>query len=101
MVAPDRHVEVARDFISDCQKFLIIGCSGLDSDLLELLDETVTGAPQVHVVAWHEQTEAAAKRFMLGVAGFMKAVEESRIAMSDDGFSVFLGSDEFREFVKS
>jgi len=101
MVAPDRHVEVARNFISDCQKFLIIGCSALDNDLLEMLDETVTGASQVLLVAGLKQADAAAKRFMLGVTGFRNAVEQGRIALSDVGFSVFLGTNDFRDFIKS
>ena len=34
MVCPTAHIEVAKDFLKQCRKFLIIGTSGLDEDLL-------------------------------------------------------------------
>ena len=40
-VCPNSHVAYAREFLGDCSKFLIIGCSGLDNDLLSFLDAAI------------------------------------------------------------
>jgi len=52
MVCPTSHLDAATEFLHDCNKFLVIGTSGLDTDLLELLDMTIN--PEVdhtlHVV---------------------------------------------------
>ena len=43
MVCPSDHLETAREFLVDCRKFMIVGSSGVDEDLLDLLQSTVKG----------------------------------------------------------
>ena len=52
VVCPASHVETAREFLAGCNKFLIIGTSGLDEDLFQLLNSAIqTSYPRfVHVV---------------------------------------------------
>lgn len=48
-VCPDGHLNFARDFLADCQKFLIVGTSGLDDDLMELLQANLHPGRGVHI----------------------------------------------------
>ena len=51
-VCPSEHLDRAREFLQGCRKFLIVGSSGLDDDLLSLLDTWVpeNSRPFVHFV---------------------------------------------------
>ena len=51
-VCPNEHLYHARQFLKDCQKFLIIGTSGLDDDLMEFLDSAVDPDlnPKIHMM---------------------------------------------------
>lgn len=74
MVCPTRHIEVARDFLKDCKKFLIVGTSGLDEDLLSFLNSAVRNAVnwgRIHVVGGTEQdAKTTFERFQAGVTAF-------------------------------
>ncbi len=52
VVCPNSHIKAAKEFLSSCNKFLIIGTSGLDEDLFELLKDAISpnARPLVHVV---------------------------------------------------
>lgn len=41
MVCPADHLQAAREFLGECHKFMVIGSSGVDEDLLELLQSAV------------------------------------------------------------
>ena len=72
MVCPISHIEVAKDFLKQCRKFLIIGTSGLDEDLLALLDEAVqpSSHPTVQLVGLESGADEALQRFEKGVRAF-------------------------------
>jgi hypothetical protein len=63
-VCPREHIQAAQEFLQTCRKFLIIGTSGLDDDLLNFLNTSVTSQsrPYLHIVA-RDDVEAVAKRF--------------------------------------
>ncbi|MCH7624810.1 MAG: SIR2 family protein, partial [Chloroflexi bacterium] len=102
IVAPDEHVAAAKDFLSDCQKFLIIGCSGLDDDLLSLLNEKVTGSPAVHLVTGSGQAKEVANRFVAGVPSFRQALyhQSNPRTKFDEGFHFYLATESFEDFLR-
>ena len=70
MVCPDAHIDMARSFLGDCRKFLIIGCSGKDDDLLSLLSESID-IPSTETFALHvvgdQQVKEAYRNFLRGI----------------------------------
>jgi len=71
-VCPDSHLNFARDFLADCYKFLIVGTSGLDDDLMELLREKVrpSGGVYLHVVDSGAAAHKTRRNFQTKVRGF-------------------------------
>ena len=71
MVCPTAHIQVAKDFLKQCRKYLIIGTSGLDEDLLALLDEAVPPSlhPTVQLVGLNDADQAL-QNFEKGVRAF-------------------------------
>jgi hypothetical protein len=39
-VCPQSHLETLQAFLADCEKYLVIGTSGRDADLLHILSES-------------------------------------------------------------
>ncbi|MBI4200173.1 MAG: SIR2 family protein [Chloroflexi bacterium] len=93
MVCPSTHIQAARDFLKDCRKFLMIGTSGLDRDLLGLLDECLQPwvHPTIQLVGGPDGEEAL-QRFERGV----KAFRRRRITPPG-----FLLTNKFRQYVDS
>lgn len=102
-VCPERHLFDAQIFLNSCNKYLIIGTSGLDKDLLELLDSAVPpkSHPLVQIVDIGEGVDSIRDRFEEGVRAF----RSNRAAPSDItynvGFREYLSSKQFRVFVES
>ena len=92
-VCPNAHLETAREFLSDCRRFLIIGASGIDTDLLDLLQQSVkVSSPWAQVVSGSEgQGKEVLRRF--ASKGLLGAV------MSLDGQLAFNGG--FERYVSS
>lgn len=61
MVCPASHLEAAREFLIDCRRFMIIGSSGVDADLSELLSTSVkrTGDRTAQFVSGSEPASKA------------------------------------------
>ena len=89
-VCPDSHLEVAREFLSDCQKFLIIGTSGLDQDLMELLDSSINPACKnvVHSVNYGDGGIKSLLKFKEGVKAFNN--RDSVHQVFDQGFRKYI-----------
>lgn len=103
-VCPESHLDAARDFLKDCKKFLIIGTSGLDEDLMTFLESSIAPNvdfnPAIQVVdADPTLAENTLRRFEIGVRAFNMVIHsrESRIG---GGFRSYLSSDEFHSFAQ-
>ena len=102
VVCPESHIKVAKEFLSDCQKFIIIGTSGLDEDLLSFLDSTLGSSItyyHVHIVGSGSETDEAQRRFIGSVRAFHNYIPNENVwrkgfrAYLKNGLKVFL---EFR-----
>ncbi len=103
MVCPDGHLAVARDFLQDCSRFLVVGCSGSDDDLLDLLKGSVrSGRPWVQFVNGSEAAgNEVRQRFSNKVGSFSSiSVVDGQIAFNG-GFAGYVGSDFFTRFLKA
>lgn len=93
---PPDHAQFAREFVAECEKFLVIGTSGNDADLLELLSKSVISAKVVHYV--NDQLVTAGNvrtRFEAKVPKFGTA---QSIHAHDVGFGLYLESDAWGQF---
>jgi hypothetical protein len=99
-ISPPEHVECSRDFIRTCQAFLILGFSGLDADVLELL--SVAEKPvRVKVV---DKDRNAATEVLRRVAVRSPSFGQSppvdlRNASFSGGFEAFVSSGEAERFL--
>ncbi|MCH8310853.1 MAG: SIR2 family protein [Chloroflexi bacterium] len=100
-VAPDSHVKVAREFLKTCSKFLIIGTSGLDEDLMSLLDASIppTYRHFVNVVGQGTGAGDTWSNFQRRVKAF-QTFHEFPPEVFDQGFQRYLQSNEFQEFAE-
>ena len=97
VVCPHDHVDALRSFLQDCRKFLVLGCSGLDEDLLQILGNCINESRVLHVVAETEDAvRASADRFQ----GCSRAFQfGSPVVAFGGGFRGYVGSDAIREFM--
>ena len=100
MVCPEKHLATAREFLNDCSRFLIIGASGLDDDLLELLRESVrTRSPRVRFVSGSKaQGIEIWRRFESKVGPFRSVIGEVAF---DGGFRDYVKSDAAANFLRA
>ena len=85
-------LEGAQRFLNDCNKFLIIGTSGLDGDLFELLNRGLkkgSPAPLVHVVGV-DKVEAF-DRFQKGVVEFRGRLDPADSKFNDGFYQYAFG----------
>lgn len=86
LVAPRRHIEVLEAFLAECKKFLIIGTSGQDSDLIDILSRTVQVPDLLQFVSGSD-VDTVASRFFEAIPPFQGAV---RTELADRGLRDFL-----------
>lgn len=102
-VCPDGHISHAREFLKTCRKFLVIGTSGLDDDLLNLLNTSVDAASRPHLqfVGMNDIAQVA-ERFYKGVEAFgrMDKTVNDKPRTYSTGLREFMLSEEFQEFAK-
>jgi len=102
-VCPKSHIIAAQEFLKNCRKFLIIGTSGLDEDLLYLLNEAVTYKPDesntlIHLVDVGEAADKASAKFQKGVKAFRHQLSPQNTFR--DGFRVYV-LQHLRDFATS
>lgn len=68
-VCPEPHLEILRQTLRTCPNFLIIGSSGQDDDLMELLRAEVKVASSLGIVS-QKNPRAVYERFLAGVPAF-------------------------------
>lgn len=102
VVCPESHVTAAKQFMNACGEFLIIGTSGLDEDLLALLDSAVmpNSRPIVHIVD-KDGAEKTRVRFEEGVRAFRKTRQNPSESTFNEGFRNYLSSQQLRVFLES
>lgn len=101
IVAPGSHVASVKSFLKSCHKFLIVGTSGLDDDLLALLDSTLHPEQKnyVRVVGKGDGAGEAYAHFHGGVRSFRSAVPSLFHGVYERGFSHYVASEELQKFL--
>jgi hypothetical protein len=99
LVCPSEHIEIAKHFLADCRKFLIIGSSGLDKDLLNLLDENIDPSlrPVIQLVGGPDG-EQALQRFESGVRAFRRRRIMPPGYLFGNGFRKYVDDGQLAEF---
>ena len=113
-LCPPIHTERMRDFLANCRKVLVIGNSGLDDDLLGLIDSALPNVDALHYVA--DITESArmvAARFERRVKGFRWASSkranskieyctypDEDVEPGREGIAGYVASPEFSRFAR-
>ena len=102
MVCPGDHIALAHEFLSSCRKFLIIGTSGLNGDLFELLDTAIDPRSHflVHVVG-KDGVEETLSRFAKNVRAFNTPGAKSSAVTYAKGFKEYVAGDLIRTFAES
>jgi SIR2-like domain len=95
VVCPPPHIERFRDFVRDCTKFLFVGTSGLDEDIMELLHSSVTRVLIVEHVG-DTAVKDSRDRFANAVPPLGSAPHNS---VYSDGFQQYVFSGEFERFL--
>lgn len=102
VVCPTSHIAAAKDFLKECKKFLIVGTSGLDGDLMELMRDSIPGDAVLSVQfvgVDRKEIDGTLRNFLTGVPAF--AGETSTCETYHDGFRSYLGSSGFITFLHS
>ncbi len=95
---PESHQEKARKFLADCHNYLIIGTSGNDQDLLDLLKSHVRSARVMLVGREEERIRETKRKFMDAVPQFQNSIDTF---YHQRGFSMFVESGKLDEFLDS
>ena len=106
-VCPDTHLEFARSFISQCKKYLIIGTSGLDEDLLTLLNDSIPSDQSlaVHIVG-SNHVESVRDRFVKEIEAFQRAnmlesrFPSNRFVIFNEGFDNYLNNQQLSKLLE-
>ena len=101
-VCPAGHLATAREFLSDCNRFLIIGASMLDNDLLDLLNGSINvAAGWVQIVSGNEaQGKKVWERFRSGGGLFGKVFSPGAQVAFAGGFQRYGESGGLIEFLR-
>ena len=100
-VCPDSHITAVKEFLSTCQKFLVIGTSGLDDDLLSIVDSCLADLMtyhHIHIVGKDGGANDCSSRFEKGVKAFKNRIEKEKVFK--EGFRQYLHND-LRSFTES
>jgi hypothetical protein len=96
---PPSHIDLAEEFLKDCKKFLIIGTSGRDEDVHQLLNRTVpNGRFQWLAFVGREDVVQAFTDFQTGAPAFELSQHIGNNPTYSDGFRSYAYSDELDEF---
>lgn len=95
---PSSHTEHLRQFAAECEKYLIIGTSGLDGDVLEILKTSVSEVESIEYVGLAD-TELTRSRFEEVIPQFRNPPRLPKL--HTDGFQAYVGSESFQTFLSS
>ena len=96
-VCPGTHQSFAREFLATCEKVLVVGTSGADDDLLDLLDSSmnVESTKLIHFVGHGAGANAALTDFQKGVGVFR---DFPRVNQFKGGFQEYVNGPDFKAF---
>lgn len=101
-VCPLTHKQVAKDFLADCRKFLVIGTSGLDGDLMELLKSALHPGRSLHLnlVDVGNSGDQSLLNFRRGTGAFsaLRGLGDSYIFKR--GFRDYVSGQDIQNFAK-
>lgn len=93
---PPSHERKAKEFLSDCHNYLIIGTSGKDQDLLNMLKTNAKGGNVLIVATSEESTNKIRENFMLAIPQFQSNIGTF---YHQRGFSEFVDSGKLDNFL--
>lgn len=99
LVCPPAHREALATFLSECKKYLIIGTSGFDQDLLAQIAEHAPEPEVVHYVCGDE-SDTARDNFESGIPQFRSLTGGNRRAFNLR-FGEYLNSEHISRFLKA
>jgi len=94
-VCPRSHIDALKRHLSACPNFLVIGVSGRDQDLLDLMGESISECRGFATVGGGDIKEVT-NRFVSGVP----RLQSAGMSMHKDGFSHFILSGELEKFLE-
>ncbi len=101
-VCPKSHISELKQFLASCQKFLIIGTSGLDEDLMTHIDSALDSDSGtyhlIHIVDYQQGAEKTSTRFQQKVRAFNKRIEPANVFKI--GFREYLNHSSFQSFAE-
>ncbi len=94
-VCPEDHVDWARTFLQGCRNFLLIGFSGRDNDVVDLL-QAVPSHGHLAIVS-----KGDSRTIFRRISSRLRSLKAKKLALSfhDIGFSKFVGSKAFESFL--
>lgn len=99
-VCPKSHISELEQFLNNCHKFLIVGTSGLDEDLMALIDTALGSDTKlyrlVHVVDTKKGADEVAIRFRQNVRAFKNSIEQANVFKL--GFKQYMNHPLFQQF---
>ena len=99
-VCPESHLTAATEFLKDCQKFLIVGTGGLDDDLMEFLDTSVSDVPGLFMDVVGPDATAVLARFRKKVSAFKRDNTNLHARNQDMGFQSYLSEAGIKSFAE-
>ncbi len=97
LVCPPMHTEALNDFLSGCRKYLVLGTSGLDNDLLAQLAAHAAEPEIVHYVCG-DGSQDARDNFERAIPRF-RSLEPTSRHDPNLRFGEYIGSVDFRNFL--
>lgn len=98
LVLPRSHEIALTSFMQQCDKILVVGTSGHDEDLLELLSSGINDVDKAHyVVGTTPEVKTVPERFESAVPKLGLA----KVRRAFQGFGPYLKSEEFRSFARN
>lgn len=94
--APPSHIQSAKDFLAGCENYLIIGTSGQDRDLIELLQQHARQGRVLIVGREQESVERTKRNFQEAVLQFRS---DASVCSHPRGFSEFVDSGALDELL--
>lgn len=98
IVCPASHIATLKDLLRNCGRYLFVGTSGLDDDLLAVLGQSVPDQSLAHYVSASDVGDVA-KRVESTVPQFRVMSEVAGIRYGR-GFREYVLSGEFQQFLK-
>ncbi len=97
LVCPSQHLEALRQFMATCERYVFIGTSGFDGDVLGFLDEHMpTGSVAEFVGKGQEAVEARGR--ILDAVGKLSNRRDRKHDLVVDGFTGYLLSNRLFSF---